>query len=237
MGNFFRSLLGLPGPHPVLIDNRNLFEAFDQGRPLAHYSFVVCDTELTGLNRRRDEIISIGAVRIEGLQILPGETFHRYIRPRNIDPNQATLIHRITPEQLRGVPPVEEVLPGFVRFCGDALIVGHFVDIDMHFLNRAARRVLGGTLSNPSIDTMRLARAYKEARCRDYYGHCDQSMSYNLDELSNEFHLPRFKPHDALEDALQTAYLFLFLVKKFRHGGIRTLRELYRAGRTLGLVG
>ncbi len=237
MGNFFRSLLGLPGPHPVLIDNRNLFEAFDQGRPLAHYSFVVCDTELTGLNRRRDEIISIGAVRIEGLQILPGETFHRYIRPRNIDPNQATLIHRITPEQLRGVPPVEEVLPGFVRFCGDALIVGHFVDIDMHFLNRAARRVLGGTLSNPSIDTMRLARAYKEARCRDYYGHCDQSMSYNLDELSNEFHLPRFKPHDALEDALQTAYLFLFLVKKFRHGGICTLRELYRAGRTLGLVG
>ena len=81
---------------------------------------------------------------------------------------------------------------------------------------------------------MRLARAYKEARCRDYYGFCDQSMSYNLDDLSHEFHLPRFKPHDALEDALQTAYLFLFLLKKFRHGGIRTLKELYRSGRGFG---
>ncbi len=236
MISLFRTLFGLPAPHPVLLDNRALFRDFDQGRPLNEYTFVVCDTELTGLNRRRDEIISIGAVRIVDLQIVPGETFHRYIRPRNIDPNKATLIHRITPERLRTAPPMEEVLPDFVRFCGDALLVGHFVAIDMHFLNRAARRVLGGTLSNPSIDTMRLARAYKEARCRDYYGFCDQSMSYNLDDLSAEFHLPRFKPHDALEDALQTAYLFLFLLKKFRHGGIRTLKELYRSGRTLGRI-
>ncbi len=236
MLDLFRSLFRLPAPHPVLLENREIFRDFDQGRPLADYTFVVCDTELTGLNRRRDEIISIGAVRIVDLQIVPGETFHRYVRPGNIDPNQATLIHRITPELLRNAPPMEEVLPDFVRFCGDALIVGHFVGIDMHFLNRAARRVLGGTLSNPSIDTMRLARAYKEARCRDYYGFCDQSMSYNLDDLSEEFHLPRFKPHDALEDALQTAYLFLFLLKKFRHGGIRTLKELYRSGRSFGRI-
>ncbi|HEB49289.1 MAG TPA: 3'-5' exonuclease [Desulfobulbus sp.] len=236
MAAFFRSLFRLPAPHPVLLENRELFRDFDQGRPLGEYTFVVCDTELTGLNRRRDEIISIGAVRLRDLQIVPGETFHRYIRPRNTDPNQATLIHRITPEQLRDAPSIEDVLPDFVRFCGDALLVGHFVAIDMHFLNRAARRVLGGTLSNPGIDTMRLARAYKEARCRDYYGYCDQSMSYNLDDLSREFHLPRFKPHDALEDALQTAYLFLFLLKKFRHGGIRTLKELYRSGRTLDRI-
>ncbi len=234
MGSLFRSLFRLPAPHPALVANRELFKEFDQGRPLAEYTFVVFDTELTGLNRRRDEIISIGAVRIVDLQIVPGDTFHSYIRPGNIDPNQATLVHRITPEQLRAAPSLEDVLPDFVRFCGDALLVGHFVAIDMHFFNRAARRVLGGTLSNPSIDTMRLARAYKEARCRDYYGFCDQSMSYNLDDLSHEFHLPRFKPHDALEDALQTAYLFLFLLKKFRHGGIRTLKELYRSGRGFG---
>ena len=46
---------------------------------------------------------------------------------------------------------------------------------------------------------------------------------------------PKFKPHDALEDALQTAYLFLFLVKKMKSGGIRTLRDLYQAGRNTGL--
>jgi DNA polymerase-3 subunit epsilon len=131
---------------------------------------------------------------------------------------------------------MEEVLPEFIEFCGDALLVGHFVGIDMHFLGKAARKTLGGMLSNPSIDTMRLARGYAEAQCTDFYGNCDQAQSYDLDTLTAEFNLPRFKPHDALEDALQTAYLFLYLIKKFRHGGIRTLKELYLAGRIRGLM-
>ncbi|BCO10153.1 DNA polymerase III subunit epsilon [Desulfolithobacter dissulfuricans] len=232
----FEKIPWLRKPHPVIQRNRELFAEFSQARPLGEYTFVVCDTELTGLNRRRDEIISIGAVRIVNLQIELSQTFHEYIRPENIDPNEATLVHRITPQQLVAAPPMEEVLPRFVEFLGDALLVGHFVGIDMHFLNKACRRTLGGTLSNPSVDTMRLARGYKEACCRDFYGRCDTSTSYNLDDLSREFNLPRFKPHDALEDALQTAYLFLFLVKKLKDGGIRTLKDLYRSGRTLGLV-
>ena len=170
MFSFLRSLPGLRKPHPVLVENKRLFADFDQGRPLHDYTFVVCDTELTGLNKRKDEIISIGAVRIVNLQIELSQTFHSYVRPVNIDPNQATLIHRITPEQLKVAPPMEEVLPEFIEFCGNGLLVGHFVGIDMHFLNKAARRTLGGMLSNPSIDTMRLARGYEEARCTDFTG-------------------------------------------------------------------
>ncbi len=236
MFNFFHFLPGFRTPHPVLVQNKQLFEDFSQSDPLQNYTFVVCDTELTGLNKRKDEIISIGAVRIVNLQIELSQTFHRYIRPRNIDPNQATLVHRITPEELKAAPPMEDVLPSFIEFCGDALLVGHFVGIDMHFLNAAARKTLGGTLSNPSVDTMRLARGYEESRCVDFYGGCDQAKSYNLDDLSDEFNLPRFKPHDALEDALQTAYLFLFLIKKFKHGGIKSLKDLYLAGRIRGLM-
>jgi len=231
-----KALFGLRKAHPCLVKNKQLFVDFNQGKPLHDYTFVVCDTELTGLTKRKDEIISIGAVRIINLQIELSQTFYQFIRPKNIDPNQATLVHRITPEELKCAPPMEEVLPAFIDFCGNGLLVGHFVGIDMHFLNKAARRTLGGTLSNPSIDTMRLARGYKEARCTDFYGGCDQASSYNLDGLTEEFHLPRFKPHDALEDALQTAYLFLFLIKKFKHGGIHTLKELYLAGRIRGLI-
>ena len=107
---------GLPWPrkkHPALIRNQERFRDFDQGRPLHEYTFVVCDTELTGLNRRRDEIISIGAVRMVDLRIELNQTFHALVRPslKNIDPNEATFIHRITPEQLRQAPPSEEVLP------------------------------------------------------------------------------------------------------------------------------
>ncbi len=223
-------------PHPLLLRNQELFDDFDQSRPLNEYSFVVLDTELTGLNRRRDEIISIGAVRIANLQIDLGATYHQYVCPHNLDHNQATFIHQITPEQLRQAPPIEEVLPAFVEFCGDALLVGHFLDIDMSFLNRSAQKVLGGSLSNPGIDTMRLARAFKEASPDKGYGHHDQSFNYSLDALSEEFQLPRFKPHDALEDALQSAYLFLYLVRKLTASKVRTLKDLYQAGRLLRLM-
>ncbi|MCI5130563.1 MAG: 3'-5' exonuclease [Candidatus Electrothrix sp. EH2] len=218
-------------PHPVLLNNKKQFLDFNQGFPLNEYSFVVCDTELTGLNKRKDEIISIGAVRIVNLQIELDQTFHRYIRPVNINPNKATLIHRITPEELKKADSAAEVLPQFIEFCENSLIVGHFVGLDMYFLNKTARQVLGGSLSNPGVDTMRLARRYKDSGSTDHYGHHDHASSYTLDALAKEFGLPVFKPHDALEDALQTAYLFLFLVKKFRDGGINSLKELYRAGR------
>ncbi|MCI5223133.1 MAG: 3'-5' exonuclease [Candidatus Electrothrix sp. AR4] len=217
--------------HPALVKNRELFADFDQGRPLNRYNFVVCDTELTGLNKRKDEIISIGAVRIVNLQIALEQTFHKYVRPIDITPNKATLIHRITPEQLKKSASMEEVLPEFIDFCGNSLLVGHFIGLDMHFFDKVARDVLGGILSNPVIDTMRLARRYKENRIIDFYGHNDQVVSYNLDVLTEEFNLPRFNPHDALEDALQAAYLFLYLMKKFQNGGITSLKALYRAGR------
>lgn len=222
-------------PHPLLLENRELFRNFNQARPLAEYNFVVFDTELTGLHQRRDEIISIGAVKIVDLRIELSETFHKYVRPQNLKHSDSTLVHRITPEQLRNAPALSEILPEFLRFCGDALMVGHYVTLDMNFLNRACLKLLGGTLSNPSVDTMRLAMGYKEALFMETHGHAKLSASYNLNDLGLEFGLPAFKPHDALEDALQTAYLFLYLVKKIKQGRIRTLKDLYESGRNVNL--
>lgn len=223
-------------PHPMLVHNKKLFRDFSQSKPLSEYTFVVFDTELTGLKKSRDEIISIGAVKITHLQIELDETFNQYVKPRNLEHTKSTLVHRITPEQLRTMPTLEEVLPEFIQFCGDALLVGHHVTLDMNFLNKASLKLLGGTVSNPSVDTMRLAMGYKQAQFMECYGHCNLSTSYNLNDLSKEFGLPGFKPHDALEDALQTAYLFLYLVKKMKQGRIKTLKDLYESGRNVNLI-
>jgi len=90
---------------------------------------------------------------------------------------------------------------------------------------------MGGTLSNPGVDTMRMAQGYKRVRLGHYHEHNPRETSYNLDDLGKEYNLPRFKPHDALEDALQTAYLFLYLIKKFRKGGLVTLKDIFQSGR------
>lgn len=236
MLRFFNPARWLQKTHPLLIENKNRFRYFSQTHPLSEYSFVVFDTELTGLNRRRDEIISIGAVKIINLQIELSQTFHQYIRPQSLEHTKSTLVHRITPEQLRVMPSMGEVLPEFIKFCGDSLLVGHYVELDVSFINKAAREVLGGTISNPSVDTMRMARGYKEAQFMETHGHGNVSTSYNLGDLGKEFDLPHFKPHDALEDALQTSYLFLYLVKKMKQGKIRTLKDLYEAGRNVNLI-
>lgn len=230
-----RSLFGVQDAHPLLQQNAAYFDRFNQSVRLEDCSFVVFDTELTGLNKRKDEIVAIGAVRIVNLRIVLQQTFYCLVRPNNLEPSQSTLVHRLTPEQLRCAADLADVLPQFIAFIQDSLLVAHFVGIDMAFLNRSCQEVLGGTLSNPCIDTMRMARGYKEARLVHCYGNCDHRQSYRLEDLAAEFNLPRFKPHDALEDALQAAYLFLYLLQKLRRGGVNTLKELYRAGRSAWL--
>lgn len=230
--SYLRELLEQRKPHPLLVENRRRFAQFDQSKPLTEYSFVVLDTELTGLSYK-DEIIAIGAVKISNMQIEMGTVFHSLVRPLNLKHNQATFIHQITPDQLRAAQPIKVVLPEFVEFCGDALLVGHFLEIDLGYLNRASKKVFGGTLANPTIDTLRLVKAYKESSYVCEHGYCDQSFPCNLNELAEEFNLPRFKAHDALEDALQSAYLFLFLLKKLDNGQVQTLRQLHNVGRPL----
>ena len=231
MINPFKSTGWFSTPHPLLQSNKEFFSNFDQNRPLKEYTFVVCDTELTGLNKKKDELISIGAVMIRDLQIDLSSMFHYYIRPKNIDATRATLVHRITPEQLETAQSAGKILPKFVEYIHGSLLVGHYLPLDMHFLNKATRRWMGGGLSNPGVDTMRMAQGYKRVQLGHYHEHNPREISYSLDDLGVEYNLPRFKPHDALEDALQTAYLFLYLIKKVRKGGLVTLKDIFQSGR------
>lgn len=72
--------------HAAIIANHQCFERFDPTRPIETYEFVSMDTELTGLDLRRDAIVSIGAVRIEGLKIITGNNFFSYVRPKRSMP-------------------------------------------------------------------------------------------------------------------------------------------------------
>lgn len=216
--------------HPLIEENIRYFSELDQSRPAEDYEFVVFDTELTGLDERRDEIVSIGAVRVRNMQILPGDIFYADVKPVRPLPKDSTLVHRITPQRLENAPPIAEVLPHFVEYCGKSLLVGYYVALDSAFMNRACRRHLGAIMHNPSIDTLRLARVHLQRFGLPRRRRPDDEVSHTLASFSKLYNLPFFPPHDALQDALQTAYLFLFLVKKLQAEGYRTLRQLFQAG-------
>jgi DNA polymerase III subunit epsilon len=227
-----QTFFGNATDHPLLERNNVYFSRLDQNRPIDSFDFVVLDTELTGMNPDKDEIVSIGAVKIRELAINPSDVFHTLVHPRRAMPKKSTLIHRITPETVREAPRLHEILPHLIEYCEGCLIVGHHVGMDMSFINKALKEVLGGVLLTPCLDTMRLAKIYDEELWVNYYDQFNLSTSYNLRELSKRYGLPCFPEHDAMQDALQTAYLFLFLVKKLRRGSVRTLKDLYLAGRS-----
>ncbi len=217
--------------HPLIADNHRAFRRFDQDRPLEEYSFVVVDTELTGLNSKLHEIVSIGAVRISNLEINPNDFFSQLIRPSGKSHKEAILIHGLTPSDLSSAEPLDQVLPRFLDYLGGSLMVGHHVGLDVSFINRACKKILGGRLMTPCVDTLLLARSYQEERFRSHYDKFTKRISYTLPDLARTYGMPEFTAHDAAFDALQAAYLFLFLVKKLRGGESGTLRDLYRVGR------
>ncbi len=212
--------------HQLITDNRRFFKSFDKNRPFEDYDYVVLDTELTSLNPKNGEVVSIGAVRIRGLRLLIGGSFFCYARPEKPLPKDSTMIHRITPQQIENAPNLEDVLPDFINYCHGAVLVGHFLKIDMTFLGKAFRKHFGGTLGNVWLDTLKLAQSLEEYRRRHRYSDDPIENSFNLNKLAVKYNLPLFEKHDALEDAIQTAYLFIYLCHKLKKAGCVTLGDL-----------
>ncbi len=217
--------------HTLIEENIHFFKNLNQSQPIESYEFIVLDTELTGFDAKKDEIVSIGALKIRGLKLVPSENFYTLVRPQHSLPKDSTLVHRITPKDIETAPLIEDILPSFVPFCSKGLLVGHFIELDMSFINRETHRYMGGTMANPAIDTLRLVQRYKEKACGLMNERFCFNSSYRLNDLAREYRLPDFVAHDALQDAMQTAYLFLFLVKKLQQYGFHTLKDLFLASK------
>ncbi|MGC8658358.1 MAG: 3'-5' exonuclease [Desulfomonilaceae bacterium] len=220
--------------HPLLLQNDKVFKKFEMNRPLPSYDFVAFDTELTGLNPAVDEIVSIAGIRIRNLHILVEDSFYSYAKPKIEEHTLGTFVHRITPDELRKAPSLTEVLESFLNFCADSVLIGHHVYIDMAFLGNAMKRTLGGMMRNPVMDCLQLAMCYRNNHkvAPGYQDIMDARSDpyYNLSTLCKSYCLPAFPQHDALQDALQTAYLFIFLVTKMGGPDLETFEELYRLG-------
>ena len=219
-----------PNKHPSILTNEVMCGGYDEGRDIDCYEFVVFDTELTGLDRRRDEIVSIAAIRITDMRLCFDESFCSLVQTKKKDYGEGTLVHKITPQQLLHAPQLEEVLPEFIEFCRDAVLVGHLPELDFSFIDKASRQYLGGIMHNPCLDSLELARGYWKLGMKKKLKNLPKINSFNLTELSVACRLPLFATHNALGDALQAGCLFLYLIRFLQKLGIKTFREFHRIG-------
>ncbi len=203
--------------------------AIDERMPITDARYVVMDMELTGLDEKRDSIVSIGAVHMAGGTIDLGDTFHRLVSPRTALTATSVVIHEITPTEAAASPGIEPVLAEFIEFCGADALVGHFISIDLAFLNREMQRTRGHGVPNPALDTLSIYQwLRKRQQSRDCFtvplGGC------RLYDIAKCFGIPVNSAHNALMDAYATAQLFQRFIPLLMESGARDMGDLLEIG-------
>ena len=191
--------------------------------PAARVRFVVLDTETTGIDPRRDRIITIGAVAVCGGEILLDDAFEALLKiPYN---NSSVTIHGITRDEASGGMEEPEALSLFLDYLRDGVIVGHHIGHDIQALNCACKRHFNVELRNRSLDTMDLT-----LHLNDDGAFADRPMAggYSLDALCEMFGVAPHDRHTAGGDAFLTAQIFLRLLRAARSVGRETLGSLCR---------
>ena len=175
---------------------------------------VVFDLETTGLSAARDRICELGAVRVSGLEL--ADSFESLVNPGVALPAPVERLTGLRAEELRRAPPFRRVLPRFLGFAGDALLVAHNAGFDQRFLERELLLREGRRLSQPPLCTAALARRLLEGRLR----------RVSLSSLAHFFGVPTTPCHRALPDAEATAQVLLCLIGLAQELGARRLSDL-----------
>jgi DNA polymerase-3 subunit epsilon len=164
---------------------------------LRSLTYVIFDTETTGLDPERDEIVQIGAVRVVNGRIVEGERYDTLVNPGRPIPPGSTKVHGISDDMVVGAPGVAEAVRGFHAFAKGAILVAHNAPFDLAFLRRGAPA--GLAFDHPVLDTVLLSAVL--------FG---GSATHTLDALADRLavDIAGNLRHTAIGDAVATAQVF-----------------------------
>jgi DNA polymerase-3 subunit epsilon len=194
--------------------------------PWREARYCAVDLELTGLDPKRHEIISFGAVPIEDGRVQLGGAVHGLARPLRALSESSIRVHGLRAADLTDAPALDEAIDPLLAVLAGRIPVVHVAAIERGFLRPALRRQ-GLRLRAPMIDTSMLGLVWLHERD----GGGPQRLS--LSELTLALGLPSHHPHDAVGDALTTAQVFIALATHLDTLRAQTVRRLSTADRRL----
>ncbi len=205
-----------------LLDRQNEGSVTD--RPLPDLDFVVLDTETTGLEPERDELVQIAAVRMVNGRSVAGEAMETLVNPGRSIPPQSSRVHGITDEQVADAPRVAEAVGRLHDFARDAVLVAHNAPFDLAFLKRREAEI-GARFDHPVLDTVLLSAVV--------FG---PHEAHNLDALCARLgiDIPDERRHTAPGDAEVTAAALCAMIPMLQARGFMTLREVLQQTRRHG---
>ncbi|MCU1717786.1 PolC-type DNA polymerase III [Pseudomonas sp. 5P_3.1_Bac2] len=185
--------------------------------PLEQQRLVVLDLETSGLDLKRDQLLSIGAVVIDQGGIQLGQQFECTLLRPAAPANPSTLIHGLAPSQIaNGVAPAQALLD-FMQFVGSSPLLAFHAGFDQRMLARALLETLDLRLQHRFFDVAELAPMLNPAANIRHGG---------LDDWIAHFHLQVLQRHHASADALATAELALILFRQARRQQLDSLAAL-----------
>ena len=167
---------------------------------------VSIDCETTGLDVKRDQILSVGAIKVRGDAILTSERLDFLVRPKEPVSERTILIHHIRPVDLETAVPVDEAIRRVLEFVGPRPLVGYFLEFDVGMLNKYTRPLIGAGLPNAQIEVSRLYYDWRAAQVPP-----GGNIDLRFETIRQRLDLPRRAAHDAFNDALLTAMMYLRL--------------------------
>ncbi|MCU0495428.1 MAG: 3'-5' exonuclease [Chloroflexaceae bacterium] len=224
---FFRRPTNLPPDLRAHLDTPRV----DGKRPWREVAYSVLDVETSGLDHRHDALLAIGLVEVEAGRVRLDRHWYSLVRPpaAMAVSTDSIRVHGLLRRELHHAPPPEEVLPELLRRLHGQVLVVHVATIDVRFINQALQQRYGVKLRHQVLDTARLAQSLS-ANERFISGR-DETAPVQLRALAAQANLPVYGQHNALNDAITTAQLFLAQATRLEAQGYGTLRGLLRAGR------
>ena len=200
------------------------FRNVPQKMPVDQDTFVVFDTETTGLDYKRHQLLSIGAVKINAGVIAGNQYLERYFHVSEQYEYPSVLIHGILKKT--GETKTIEGIRDFLQFAGTSVLVGHHVGFDVAMINETLKKTIGKSLKNKMIDTAHLA---KRITVLENYS-LPKTEVESLDALCAQYNIVMHDRHTAAGDAFLTAILFLKLTARLKKRGIQTTNDLLNTG-------
>lgn len=170
---------------------------------------VVCfDCETTGLDTKADKIISLSAIKIRQNQILSSQSLNlKFKQQHNINP-ESIVIHRLrNVDVVVGLDEIEAIKQ-FIEFIGSRPLVGYYLEFDMAMVNAIIKPWLGIKLPNKQIEVSEL---YHKQFYQDWLQPEHEVFDLSFNSILDRLELPKMGQHDAFNDALMTAMIYVKL--------------------------
>ena len=208
----FKVIYGVEG---YLVDDLQDVAVNEKGQSL-NGTYVVFDLETTGFSSIKDKIIEIGAVKVENGVIT--DKFSTFVNPKVPIPFEITNLTGITDDMVMEAPDIETILPQFLEFVGDAVLVAHNASFDVSFIEQNCR-YQDIIPDFTSVDTVAMARILLPTLSK-----------FKLNVVANALHISLENHHRAVDDAGATAEIFVKFVEMLRARNIKTLTKLNQFG-------